>query len=186
MYATMCDEKSLDDLLEKIKADEYLSNDRRRLLIDTNIFQDKDLDMAFMPSIEEIVKVAKRKNIHFLVVYFAIMRLKLTHRFKCNHCAKIFVKEEQLRIHERKHRTDIMPSTSKKCVPKLKLFIFPYSLLLLLGALKGTTSPIKIRKRRAINFTMEDLENDDSDDDFVPIPKVKKEKKSKNVDLIGE
>ena len=33
---------------------------------------------------------------------------------------------------------------------------------------------------------MEDLENDDSDDDFVPIPKVKKEKKSKNVDLIGE
>ena len=68
--------KTLEAMIEEIQSQDLLKEDKQKIF-HAKVYEDKDLIFKFMPSIEDIVDLAKRRNLHFLPVYLAIVYLKV-------------------------------------------------------------------------------------------------------------
>lgn len=139
-FSQIPSQETLDDMLKEIGSEKLLKEDKQKIF-KNNIFRDRELDYNFMPSIEEIVELATRKNLHFLVVYLAIMYLEVNRKFKCLDCNKKFGRRDQLQAHKtNEHGTgkeiqeNRTQSTSKYLVVHANLlmqFLFTVSSLLI-------------------------------------------------------
>ena len=154
-------QKTLDKLLIAFENETPL-REKKGELFNRNIFKDEDLiyDENSTPTLEEILDLAKKKNNHFLVIYSAIMTIKIENRLKCNKCDKRFPTKYQLEQHIQKCQDDDITKSPDE-IP----------------------NAMPIRKRRPVNFSMQELrlaKEDTDDPDYVPPNEPKK------IDLIGE